>query len=106
MTYVPEKLKVIYQSKDGKEEKIYEVDPLTCHKCQSRMRIIAFIEDDEVIKKILKLLGLWDKKARPPPKANSPPMTSEYHIDYMDYQLPVSDKWLYVDPVYPEIYPS
>ena len=106
MTYVPEKSKVIYQSKDGKEEKIYEVDPLTCPKCQSRMRIIAFIEDDEVIKKILKLLGLWDKKARPPPKENSPPMTSEYHIDYMDYQLPVSDKWLYVDPVYPEIYPS
>jgi len=70
------------------------------------MRIIGFIEDEEVIKKILKHLDLWDKKARPPPKANSPPMTSEYHIDYTDSQLPASDKWLYVDPVYPEIYPS
>jgi hypothetical protein len=27
------------------------------------------IEDEEVIKKILKHLGLWERKARPPPKA-------------------------------------
>ena len=40
-------------------QKIYEVDPLTCPKCQGRMRILAFIEDDQVIKKILKQLGLW-----------------------------------------------
>jgi len=51
-------------------QKIYEVDPLTCQKCQGRMRIIAFIDDEDVIKKILKHLGLWDQKARPPPKAN------------------------------------
>ena len=36
---------------------------------------------DDVIKKILKHLGLWDQKARPPPKANSPPMAPEYYID-------------------------
>jgi predicted methyltransferase len=35
-------------------QKIYEVDPLTCAKCQGRIRIIAFIEDEEVIKKILR----------------------------------------------------
>jgi len=29
-------------------QKIYEVDPLTCPKCQGKMRIIAFIEDEEV----------------------------------------------------------
>ena len=29
-------------------QKIYEVDPLTCPKCQGRMRIIAFIEDGEI----------------------------------------------------------
>jgi len=34
------------------------------------------------------------------------PMTPEYNIDYTDSQLPVSDKWLYVDPVYPEIFPA
>ena len=31
------------------------------------MRIIAFIEDGEVIEKILKHLGLWEVKASPPP---------------------------------------
>ena len=32
-------------------QKIYEVDPLTCTKCQGKMGIIAFIEDEEVIKR-------------------------------------------------------
>ena len=62
------------------------------------MKVISVIEDEEIIKKILKHLGLWDQKARPPPKANSSPMTPEYHIDYTDSQLPVSDNYLYVDP--------
>jgi len=166
MTYIPEESKVIYQSKDGKDEKvfdslewlaamtshvpnkgeqmvryygyysnvsrgsrhkenqdglipcilepeenskeyrknwarliqkIYEVDPLICSKCQGRMRIISFIENEEVIKKILKHLGLWELKARPPPRANALPKY-EPSIDYSDSQLPVSDKWLYVDP--------
>jgi len=95
-------------------QKIYEVDPLTCSKCSGKMKVISVIEDEDVIKKILKHLGLWDHKACPPsvwrarprPKANSPPMTPEYNIDYTDSQLPVSDKWLYVDPVYPEIFPA
>ena len=52
------------------------------------MKVISVIEDENVIKKILKHLGLWDQKARPPPKANSPPMAPQYHIDYTDSQLP------------------
>ena len=34
-------------------QKIYKVDPLTCPKCQRKMRILTFIEDEEVIEKIL-----------------------------------------------------
>ena len=34
-------------------ETIFEVDPLICPKCNSDMRIIAFIEDYKVVKKIL-----------------------------------------------------
>ena len=37
------------------------------------MKIISFIEDEEVIKKILKHLVLWDIKTRPPPMASAPP---------------------------------
>ena len=29
-------------------QKIYEVDPLTCPKCQGPMRVISFIEDQDV----------------------------------------------------------
>ncbi|NCO52325.1 MAG: hypothetical protein GW875_09520 [Deltaproteobacteria bacterium] len=169
MTYIPEESKVVYQSKDGKEEKIfdalewlaamcshvpnkgeqmvryygyysnvsrgkrkqdeqddqipsilepegssreyrknwarliqkiYEVDPLTCPKCRGRMRIIAFIEDDEVIKKILKHLGLWDKQARPPPLPKS-------YTDASVSQIPPCEDYLYCDPEYPiEVYAS
>jgi hypothetical protein len=56
---------------------MYEVDPLTCPKCQVRMRLIAFIEDPEVIKKILKHLDLWSLKARPPSRADSLPESGE-----------------------------
>lgn len=38
-------------------QKIYEVDPLICPKCQGPTRIIAFIEDDRIVQKLLKI---WD----------------------------------------------
>jgi len=66
------------------------------------MRIIAFIEHNDVIKKILKHLGLWEIKQRPPPKATGP--APDYSIDYPVSQLSGSDNWLYVDPQYPETY--
>ncbi|MFH1351318.1 MAG: transposase, partial [Pseudomonadota bacterium] len=96
-------------------QKIYEVDLLTCPKCSGAMKVISVIEDEGVIKKILKHLGLWEVKPRPPPKATclradthrqaGPQKTPEYRIDYSVSQLPTSDKWLYVDPEYPEVYP-
>ena len=55
-------------------QKIYQVDPLVCPKCFGAMRIIAFIEDPDVMKKILKHLGLWDVKRKPRPVANAPPI--------------------------------
>jgi len=44
-------------------QKIHEVDPLTCPKCQGKMKIISFIEDGEIIEKILRYLGLWEAKS-------------------------------------------
>jgi hypothetical protein len=80
-------------------QKIYEVDPLTCPKCFKKMKIISFIENEEVIKKILKHLGLWEVKARPPPRANASP--PDVHIDYSDSQVPPCEDYLYRDPDYP-----
>ena len=75
------------------------------------MKVIGVIEDEEIIKKIFRHLGLWDRKARPPPKATGPPKVQKYSIDYSVSQpmgLPDvandengSDKWLHVDPQYP-----
>jgi hypothetical protein len=61
-------------------QKIYEVDPLICPKCRRTMRIISFIEDQDVVKTILKHLGLWLIRSRPPAKAHAPP-AREYAVD-------------------------
>ena len=73
-------------------QKIYEVDPLTCPKCSGKMKVISVIEDQDVIKKILKHLGLWEVKPRPPPKATRPTKIAEYSIDYSVSQLPESTR--------------
>ena len=50
-------------------KKIYEVDPLICPKCGGDMRIIAFIDDYKIVRKILDYLGIYEfKRDRPPPK--------------------------------------
>jgi hypothetical protein len=63
-------------------QKIYpprRINPLLCPKCLGSMKIISFIEDEDVISKILKHLELWEVKQRPPPRANAPPLN--IHID-------------------------
>jgi hypothetical protein len=48
-------------------QKIYEVDPLICPKCKGPMRIISFIEELDVIEKILRHLDIWDIRNHDPP---------------------------------------
>ena len=45
--------------------KVYEVDPLQCPRCQGPMRVIALIEDADVISRILKHLGRWAPRQVP-----------------------------------------
>ena len=72
-------------------QKIYEVNPLTCPKCSVKMKVISVIKDQDIIKEILKHLGLWQFKPRPPPKATGQTKIAEYSIDYSTSQLPASD---------------
>ena len=58
------------------------------------MRIIAFIEDEEVIKKILRHLGLWEVKRKPRPRANAPPFIPD------SYPIPPVDDYV-IDSDYP-----
>ncbi len=69
-------------------QKIYEVDPLICPRCGGEMRIIAFIEDYKIVKKILNHLGIYEfGKKRAPPKINTSPEEFDDYVrdDYIDY---------------------
>ena len=53
------------------------------------MKIISFIDDSEIIKKILKHLDLWEVGRKPPPRANGPP--NESSIIYDEPSWPSAD---------------
>ncbi len=79
-------------------QKIYNVDPLLCPKCSGSMRIISFIEDSEIIKKILKHLDLWDVRHKSPARAHGPP--TEAFIIYDEFSSPGADDYI-IDADYP-----
>ena len=57
-------------------KRVYETDPLSCPNCGGEMKILAFIErrdQPDVVEKILRHCGLWDRPAsRAPPAAEEP----------------------------------
>jgi hypothetical protein len=62
------------------------------------MKIISFIENAELIEKILQHVGLWEVKTRPPLKAHAPP--ADPPIDYTDAHIQYGNDD-YSDPEYP-----
>jgi len=123
MTYIPEEAKVSYQSKDGKEEKVFDALEWLAAMCshvpnkgEQMVRYYGYYSNVSRVKRHKKnqdgLIRCRDVKARPPPRANALPKY-ELYIDYSASKLPVSDnlsrasssnEWLYVDPEYPETY--
>jgi hypothetical protein len=79
-------------------QKIYNVNPLLCSKCLGSMRIISLIDDQQLVKKILKHLSLWDVKRKPPARANGPP--TETFTIYDESSSPSADDYL-IDANYP-----
>jgi hypothetical protein len=63
------------------------------------MRVIVFIDDQEVIRKILTHLGLWQIKARPRPVAHALPDLAAAPFD--DWLAPSAEVYL-TDPLYPD----
>jgi len=60
------------------------------------MKVISVIEDEQVIKKILKHLGLWEVNPRLPPRmAKTQPLFAEPHIRYSDSQDVPFDNGVY-----------
>ena len=99
MTYLDHEATVVYTAKACPGPRSGKVDPLTCPKCQGVMRIISFIEDAKVIKTILKYLGIWLVRLRPP-KIHDPP-APEYVMNNVSRQpMNDSDGRFYRDPEY------
>ena len=57
------------------------------------MRIISFIEDNEVVEKILRYLGLWETRSHDPP-IRGVPHIHEFTYDGDYSQIPSIDYWL------------
>jgi len=90
---------------EGAYQKVWEVDPLICPQCGSEMRIINLIQDPDVIRQILKHLGLLKQDARSrcknPKPDHGPVVYEEFddetfifpsfsrHIEFLDLQLPI-----------------
>jgi hypothetical protein len=56
------------------------------------MRMVSFIEDQQIVKKILQHLDLWHVKRKPPPRANGPP--AEAIVIYDESSAPGADDYL------------
>jgi hypothetical protein len=62
------------------------------------LQIIAFIEDEQLLRKILTHLDLWDAKRKPPPRAND--RSLEVFIIYDGFSSPSADDYI-IDADYP-----
>ena len=54
--------------------RIYEVDPLTCARCGAPMKIVAFITEHALVKKILEHLDHHPPRTRAPPTSDQAPV--------------------------------
>jgi hypothetical protein len=72
-------------------QKVYEVSPLVCPRCKKEMRVVAVIDNIQVIRRILEHLGLWLANARPTPRAHSPPGLPPLREDSTS-QLPAAEE--------------
>ncbi|MBN2256327.1 MAG: transposase zinc-binding domain-containing protein, partial [Anaerolineaceae bacterium] len=64
-------------------KKVWDIDTLKCPKCGGQMKVISFIEQPSVIRRILKHLDLWDYP-RPPPQPLE--MVCEPYADYLPWE--------------------
>ena len=68
-------------------KRVYEVDPLLCPRCCKQMRILALIDQQEIIEKILKHLNLWLPIAHSPPVTDGAKIIKEITYDHYDYDF-------------------
>lgn len=83
-------------------KKVWEADPLRCPKCSREMPIVSLIDEEDVIERILRHLGLWQEGVRvhsgtdPPGETTLDPWLDDPFPDYdtepvvafQDYRCP------------------
>ena len=64
-------------------KRVFEVDPLECPQCGSRMKVVSFIErcQRDVVEKILRHCGLWEGPLRTLAGPRGPPSRFEESLD-------------------------
>jgi hypothetical protein len=72
-------------------QKIYNVDPLKCPNCSGKMRIVAFIEEDTVVRKILKHLNKWLPQYHDPPDSKNSPENYNISASLNAYLQTITD---------------
>ncbi len=71
-------------------QKVYEVDPLECNHCGGALRIIALIDDGDVIERILRHLNAWDPTPEAPVSSGPDPPVPESETLPLTYH-PIPD---------------
>jgi hypothetical protein len=61
---------------------VFEVNPLVCPRCGGTMKIISFIQEEDVIRSILKHCNLWKESLPRPPPEKTVPSDTELVYDY------------------------
>jgi hypothetical protein len=75
-------------------KKIWEVDPLSCPRCDHEMKIISLIHEADVIERILRHLGLWKQPPDPhegkiKAPADGPVVMEDFEDGWPGYEEPV-----------------
>ena len=68
-------------------KRVLEVDPLCCPNCSGQMKIISFVErrdQPDVVERILKHCGLWDRPASRAPPPLQEPEQLDLELQYVD----------------------
>ena len=60
--------------------RVYEVDPLVCPRCGSQMRVVSFITEPRVARRIVDHLRKGDRPARPPPLRVHQPVPALFEV--------------------------
>jgi len=89
-------------------KQVWKSDPLLCPSCGGRMKIIAFLQDPDAIRRILEHLGRWFSDPPPlpraPPSGTGPPEETGPGADEPD--APEAMEWDAMDPPWQDEVPE